>query len=425
MQPFYTGQHLLEKIIPMKHIYLSALAVLCAISAIAQQQSATDDFGVFNTTTETERFTATEKHEYAKADHLLETWIDKYNKADAATKQKYKGYQPSIYYNHACYEALLGNKEKALAALEQSYTLGYNNYQSIMADTDLNSLHAEKRYQAVIARMREKSDYAYLLQHSGPYNNSIDKAWPVFSYQEASTPELEGMRKKFNLDSVSGNGDEISKLKRLMFWAHNAVRHDGNSNNPALKNGIDLIAVCQKDSRGVNCRMMATILRDAYQAEGFKARMVTCFPKDTADNDCHVINVVWANTLNKWVWMDPTFNAYVTDAKGNLLNIEEVRQRMVDGKDLVISEHVNWNGKPLSQDYYLGYYMRKNLYWLQCAVKSEWDLETSKPGKPVSQYLNLYPGTYNTLHQTKKITRGSEQYALNNPKYFWQKPVEK
>jgi hypothetical protein len=29
--------------------------------------------------------------------------------------------------------------------------------------------------------------------------------------------------------------------------------------------------------------------------------------------------------------MDPTFNAYVSDTKGNLLNIEEVRAMLIDG----------------------------------------------------------------------------------------------
>ena len=33
-------------------------------------------------------------------------------------------------------------------------------------------------------------------------------------------------------------------------------------------------------------------------------------------NDCHVINVVYSATLDKWVWVDPTFDAYVVDENG-------------------------------------------------------------------------------------------------------------
>lgn len=59
---------------------------------------------------------------------------------------------------------------------------------------------------------------------------------------------------------------------------------------------------------------MAQMLNECYLAMGFKSRFITCMPK-VMINDCHVINAVYSNTLNKWLWMDPTFNAYVTDEK--------------------------------------------------------------------------------------------------------------
>ncbi len=274
--------------------------------------------------------------------------------------------------------------------------------------------------------MREVGDMGYVLQKSGPYTTAAAPS-VIFTYQSASAPELIALKNKFNLDSVAGNGDEISKFKNLLHWAHNSVRHDGNSSNPPSRNAIDLIEVCQKENRGVNCRMMATILRDAYQAEGFDTRIVTCMPKDTLDNDCHVITVVWSNTLNKWVWMDPTFNAYVTDDKGNLLNIQEVRERLINGSALVLNDDANWNNKQKeTKEFYLGYYMSKNLYWLKCSTKSEWNIETLKDGKQSGvEYVNLYPGSFTTLHQSGGVVHGTAQYATNNPDYFWQKPTGK
>lgn len=59
---------------------------------------------------------------------------------------------------------------------------------------------------------------------------------------------------------------------------------------------------------------MAQMLNECYLAMGFKSRFITCMPK-VMINDCHVINAVYSNTLDKWLWMDPTFNAYVTDEK--------------------------------------------------------------------------------------------------------------
>lgn len=169
--------------------------------------------------------------------------------------------------------------------------------------------------------------------------------------------------------------------------------------------------------------MIATILRDAYQAEGFKSRMVTCLPKDSSDNDCHVINVVWPQTFNKWLWMDPTFNAYVSDKHGNLLSVAEVREGLINGMDLVLNEDANWNNQnAVSKEYYLGYYMSKNLYWIRCHVSNFWDIETLKANSPLLEYINLYPGTFNIVKASRRNIHESRVYEISNPAYFWQNP---
>ena len=62
------------------------------------------------------------------------------------------------------------------------------------------------------------------------------------------------------------------------------------------------------------------LLNECYLAMGFKSRYVTCFPK-VYINDCHVINSVYSNTLHKWIWMDPTFAAFMS--KDEIKHIEE------------------------------------------------------------------------------------------------------
>jgi hypothetical protein len=124
--------------------------------------------------------------------------------------------------------------------------------------------------------------------------------------------------------------------------------------------------------------------------------------------------------------MDPTFNAYVTDKAGNLLNIEEVRAKLYNNQltDLVLNNDANWNNQnKQNREYYLGYYMSKNLYWLQCSAKSEWDVETNKPNKAITEYINLYPTGYSTIKAPRRMVRANTQYATNNPDTFWQKPA--
>ncbi len=407
----------------MKKILLICFISLSALIANAQPNQDAASFNSYVTTADKNIEDAYQAKNYTKAIDLSNDWLNTYHKQSAAIQKNYQGNTINIYYNLGCYTSLNGQKAEALNWLKKAFAAGFIDYSSIIADNDLVSLHNEPEFKTIVQQIREKGDYLYVLKNSGPYHFEQNTALPLFSYQSASAPELVNFKQKFNLDSVAGSGDEISKIKNLLFWAHNIVRHDGNSNNPPNKNAIDLIAVCKKDDRGVNCRMMATILKDAYQAEGFKARLVTCMPKDTADFDCHVITVVWSKTLNKWIWMDPTFNAYVSDDKGNLLNIEEVRARMINDQPWILNEDANWNNKSKETKQAYFRYMSKNLYWLKCAVKSDWDLETKNDNKPPVEYIDLYPGSFTTIYQSKKTDKGAIEYASNNPDYFWQKPT--
>lgn len=413
----------------MKKLLAIVLLSLGAFASSAQQKKLSapvQRFLDYTTQLEQDRQQASKNKEYLRADTILKQWVRNYTVLPDSVKPYFSGREPGMYYNIACYEALQGKKEAALNSFEKCVALGYSNYNNTIIDTDLESLRKEKRYLIALQTIRERGDKGYILRQSGAYDRKVNKEIPVFTYQEASSPDLIAFKTKYNLDSVAGKGDEITRMKNLLFWVHNAVKHDGSSNNPSAKNGTDLIEVCKKDNRGVNCRMMATILKDAYQAEGFKARMITCLPKDTLDSDCHVINVVWSENLNKWVWMDPTFNAYVADKNGNLLSIEEVRAKLHADKlnDLVLNTDANWNNKnKQTKEYYLGYYMSKNLYWLQCSTKSEWNIETRTPNKAVVDYVNLYPSDYNTIKAPKMSNSYMTAYATNNPQLFWQKPM--
>ncbi len=409
----------------MKKLFLSVCICLIAFVTQAQQQpKEIVDFNTYTNNIEKQRQDAQKIKNYPVAEKVTREWIGKYDVSSATVQKKFMNYQQVMYYNLACYVNLQDRRNEALSDLEKSISLGYANYYDTKVDTDLESLHNNPRFKAALEKLRKCGDMNYILQQSGPYNLQTNNNLPSFTYQSADVPQLVTLKNKFNLDSISGNGDEISKFKNLLLWVHNTVRHDGNSANPDSKNAVNIIEICKKENRGVNCRMMATILRDVYQAEGYPTRVVTCMPKDSLDTDCHVITVVWSKTLNKWVWMDPTFNAYVTDAKGNLLNIEEVRERLVKGgNDLLLNQNANRNNQNKeTKEEYLDYYMSKNLYWLYCATKSEWDIETDKPGKPAVEYVNLFSGTFTTQHISGGSVKKTKRFVTYNSVYFWQKP---
>lgn len=191
---------------------------------------------------------------------------------------------------------------------------------------------------------------------------------------------------------------------------------------------MSLVSVCKKDNRGLNCRGLATVLNECYLSIGIPSRFVTCMPKDSVYDDCHVINAVYSKEYQKWLWIDPTNDAYVMNEKGELLSIEEVRERVIFNKPLILNPEANWNRKVTkTKEDYLFQYMAKNLYRLECPIESKYDYETWKTGKQV-KYLELLSISSAHFNDTAKTTMNPgtgvtfAQYFTSNPNLFWAKP---
>lgn len=304
--------------------------------------------------------------------------------------------------------------------------------------TDIDSIsteiNEETKFDFIILRKKDTAytqvlyvePYIKTLQKAGIYDVTQQREIPSFTYLEEKDKQLKRLRKDFKLDSIAGTGNEISKLLNIMHWVHNLIRHDGSSNNPTLKNAIDLIKICKSEKRGVNCRMMATILNECFLSMGYKSRMVTCMPKPLEFDDCHVINTVYLEKEKRWIWLDPTFDAYVMDETGQLLGIQEVRERLINNKPLILNPEANWNRKnSQTKDYYLYTYMAKNLYRLEVPLHSTYNYETKENGKTIESVQLLPVDGINQIpiiqvYKDEKNNVTYKTYITNNPDLFWE-----
>ena len=270
--------------------------------------------------------------------------------------------------------------------------------------------------------------YLDILKTAGDYNYADTRPIPKFSYQSQDDPNLVALRTGFKLDSIAGGGNEVSKILSLLHWVHNLIPHDGNHDNPVVKNALSMIAECKKENRGLNCRGLATVLNECYLSLGIPSRFVTCMPKDSVFQDCHVINIVYSKDLHKWLWIDPTNDAYVLNEKGDLLSIEEVRDRIIHDKPIILNPEANWNHKmSVTKQDYLYQYMAKNLYRMECPLESKYDYETWKTGKVVTYVELLSLHAYKQLPQLSTRTYQKTgttfiNYKTNNPNLFWALP---
>jgi len=277
------------------------------------------------------------------------------------------------------------------------------------------------------SQVRYKPSYLDILKTGDTYNTGTDEKI-AFTYQDSSHVALRELRKKYNLDSIAGSGNEFARMINLLYWVHNLVPHDGRGENPAVKNAEDLIRVCEKDERGLNCRGLSTILNECYLAMGFKARIVTCIPKDSIVRDCHVINVVYSDLAGKWLWLDPTCASYVMNSAGQMLGPADVRQLLIDDEPLILNPDANWNNKESMEiEYYLYNFMATNLYRFKSPLRSEYNYETNGRGK-LMEYVELLPSDgYNQTPKVNSIRdEGSgttvKTYKTNNSERFWAPP---
>jgi hypothetical protein len=347
--------------------------------------------------------------QYAQAVSILEAFYqaEGFSFLDENVRQ-------DILYDLACGEARLGDKKKALRYLRETVDAGFSNYWDMIKDPDLESLRNEKAFKDLAERVHVTPNrYLILLRRFAAYDGRPGNKLPEFVYQAADNDGLSKLRSTYKLDEVAGTGDEVTRILNLMRWVHRAVKHDGSSENPVPCDSLNLLKVCREQRRGVNCRMMAIIMNEACLAEGFASRFVTCLPFDPKDTECHVINAVYAPSLRKWIYVDPTFEAYFRDEKGAYLSVQEVRERMIQGLPLALDEQANWNGQPENSEEYLRY-MAKNLFRLQCPLVSAFGYESS-PGK--HYYVELEPVGYSSAQVDKNVER------IANPADFWAAPT--
>ena len=281
---------------------LFAVFLCCSTISWAQnpeESKMKDEFYKTLNSLRQEKKQALDKKDYAKVEQCNWDIIDNYKKLPEAVQKGIELNYGYYYYDIACYQSLQKKTEDALKHFDLAFQNGYINYTHIQKDTDLDNIRNEKKFQETLAKIREEGDYLYILQKAAEYTSTP----PHFTYMEPSDSNLIGVKEYFKLDSVAGTGDELSKIKNILTFIHNKIKHDGQHNNPEHLNSIALAEACKDGSRGLNCRGLATVLNECYLAMGFKSRFITCMPKKYI-SDCHVINAVYSKTLDKWVWVN-------------------------------------------------------------------------------------------------------------------------
>jgi hypothetical protein len=266
-----------------------------------------------------------------------------------------------------------------------------------------------------------------LLKQSPPYNRQQKQNFPSFTYQDATDTNLIRLRTTYGLDEVAGAGADIERAIRLLAWFHQQVPHiDGPPLDTLTAENI--ITKYQKQKVPQGCFPLSIAMNEIFLSMGFQSRSIICYSaKYPVPDGGHVINSVYIPSLKKWIYMDPQENAWLKDENGSFLSIAEVRERLIDGRPLVLNPTANYHGVPTKKQEYLYTFMLEHLYRVICPVHSEWDAQSRHKDRTV-EYVELLPyGSREPAidgYETRQTATGRViSYHTNNDQLFWRLPV--
>jgi hypothetical protein len=126
--------------------------------------------------------------------------------------------------------------------------------------------------------------------------------------------------------------------------------------------------------------------------------------------------------------MDPDMGVYVTDEKGSILGVSEIRSRMIAGRPLRVNDvdesgwferaRGEWSNFVRGVDYL--WFLSDFLFKIRCPQRSVFNLAS----EPKRVMVELLPDGYreNLLQEPRTDERGRKIIAINDEGLFWQSP---
>jgi len=252
-----------------------------------------------------------------------------------------------------------------------------------------------------------------------------------FQYAAPTDENLKKLRDTYDLETIAGRGSETDRIISLTSWVYQLTGHANNPQIPQELNALNLIHLAIDEHMLINCFMKTVILNEVFLAMGFPSRWTHLLPHSHEEDESHFITSVYSPTLGKWILMDPDFGVYVTDEKGNILGVAEIRSRLIASEPLVVKElttrrsglakaRANLRNFIEGADYL--WFLSDFIFKIRCPQVSMFD-QRSKPNRV---YFELLPDGYceELLHESKMTERGKIVY-INDEGLFWQKPTGK
>lgn len=168
------------------------------------------------------------------------------------------------------------------------------------------------------------------------------------------------MKSEFELENISGKGDEVSRLFRIIRWVNKFVP----INNPIISEPqfLDGYSILKKVNEGnsLNCMGYSILTNDLLLSLGFKSKCIWCMSPYINDDECHVVNQVYLNQIKKWVMVDASFG-HIPSIDDKFLDVIEFRTALYENKIIKLRKSEKFNFSIDETEKFI-HYMYKNSF---------------------------------------------------------------
>lgn len=252
-----------------------------------------------------------------------------------------------------------------------------------------------------------REDDFYFLRLFHEYGASVS-ALP-YQYQWHDK-RLQQVRELIPATVFENTSNQFELQKKLMFWANRSLL-SGEAPPVRPMNTVEILKSRRLRETRSTCWTYAVVLNEVYLSFGFRSRMIRCLPMDLRPMDCHCMTMVFSDLYNKWVAFDAAMGTYYTDAEKCPLDVQEIRQILLEGKSLCMPY------VPRSTSVNLRWYLCKNMIRFCTYQESAFNIE--EPERDRTLYM-LNPVRY---RMTDKVVPEGEHCLFIKNVYsdtdFW------
>ncbi len=287
----------------------------------------------------------------------------------------YPGLEPwkdAIFYAISSGYSLLGNSQKAFQYLDSAVAYGYTDYRNAQTDPNLDILRTKSAQQFAAIYDKMKAAKAEEIIDRTPvaiteydnYSGPLDIA--PYDWEDINRPEMDTLRSRYRLREVMGNdGDEFTRMKRLLNWVATRWVHDG-SNMAPVRTALAILGEADKGGRFC-CANYADVLIGCFRSLGYPIRFVGLRGDDAAYNmgGGHGCVEVWSDEYQKWILLDGQNNAW-WQSDSIPLSAYECHQLFTTGKEdqlKFIGQHQGVDYDAIKPSWVVYFYSVFN-YWM-------------------------------------------------------------